>query len=279
MSRVFDAGASDGPMPDLPEHNDVLSDYVDGVYTAGKWIHGLKQDFPLLRAEWERLVTRTVVWTRHGASRRVMVKVPATAQDLVAQASNGLQRNITTVAAARDFVRLYRSRQTQAERTLLLDFLCEASTMYCSAVGSAARFRLTAELYRVWSARHLQADRADPAAEGAPPGSVRVCTSCERDWRGGDHVFCCPYVNLTVKHNAVLAELVLCATACGFVTTREPCTAGVLGRTLYAERPTPDMIAYHLDGSSLVADVSGRRRWRRRPGCVVGVDGAAALQQ
>ena len=30
----------------------------------------------------------------------------------------------------------------------------------------------------------------------------------------------------------------------------------MLGRTLYAERPAPGMIAYHLDGGSLVADVS-----------------------
>ena len=48
-------------------------------------------------------------------------------------------------------------------------------------------------MYLVWSARHLQDD--DPAAEGTPPGWVRVCASCEKDWRGGGHAFCCPRVN------------------------------------------------------------------------------------
>ena len=173
LSKVFDAGAEGELMPVMQGYSEVLSDYVNGVYTAGRWVHELKRDFPALRDDWQSLVTRTVVWTRQGASRRIMVKVPTKAQDLVAQAAGGLQRNLTTVAAARDFVALYRSRRTQAERTLLLDFLCEASTMYCSSVGSAARFRMSAELYRVWSARHLQVDRSDPAAEGAPPGSVR----------------------------------------------------------------------------------------------------------
>jgi hypothetical protein len=54
-------------------------------------------------------------------------------------------------------------------------------------------FRMSAEMYLVWSARHLQDD--DPAAEGTPPGWARVCASCGEGWQGGGHAFCCPRVN------------------------------------------------------------------------------------
>ena len=180
---MLDDGIADRPRPRAGHLVGDLGDYVTGVHDAGRWIGELAADYEEVRDDWEPLVTRAIVWTRQGAQRRILVGVPADARSVVAHAAKKLQSDLTTVAAARAFGRLYRSRVTQGERTLLLEFLLEGATHYCSNVGSAERFRMAAALYRLWSARHLQADRHDPAAEGAAPGWTRTCSKCGADWR------------------------------------------------------------------------------------------------
>ena len=111
-----------------------LGDYVTGVHDAGRYIGQLAIDYEMVRTNWEPMLERATFRTRQGIHRRSLVTVPEDARAVVGRATKKLQHDLTTVAAARAFDRLYRSRETQPERTLLLEYLLEGTTHFCSNI-------------------------------------------------------------------------------------------------------------------------------------------------